>query len=109
MGNTVVSESIAAKLFCIRIEHHLVTARRHQESVVCITTRRREVEYEDKVATHVAQYLITVIVPNFRDRCCLEVLLRFNDLKHLLVEVTQPMVAQILIINKVPLTTSILV
>ena len=71
----VVSKAIAAKLLGIGVEYHLVRACRHEESVVRVAARRREVEDEDEVAAHVAQHLVAIVVPYLSDGRVLEVLL----------------------------------
>ena len=48
-------------------------------------------------------------MPYFLNGCGLEILLRLDDFKHLPIEVAQPMVAQVFIVNQIPLATGILV
>ena len=109
MGHAIVSKTIATKLLRIGIQHHFVRACRYKEAIIGIAARRREIEHKDKVATHIAQHLIAVVVPYLSHRRCLEILLRLDDLKHLAVEIAQPMITQVLIVDEVPLSAGILV
>ena len=88
VDNAVISKAVTAKLLGIGIKHHLVRARRHEETVVGVRARRREIEHEDKLATHIAEHLIAVVVPNLGNGCCLDVLLALDNFKHLLIEIT---------------------
>ena len=88
VGNRVISKTIAAKLLCIGVQHHLLRAWRYKESVIGVRTCGREIEDKHQVATHVAQHLVTVVMPDFLNGRSLEVLLALNDFEHLSIEIT---------------------
>lgn len=109
VSDRIIGKAMTAKLLRIRIEHHLVTARRHQEAIVGVRARGREVEHKDKVATHEGEYLVAVVMPYLNDRLLLEVANALHHAQHLTVEVAQPMVTEVVIVYQVPLTTGVLI
>ena len=68
-----------------------------------------EIEYENQVLTTVCQYLVAIVVPDFNYRSILQILHATEQMNHFLVEVTQLVVAEFLVVYQVPLTTSMLV
>ena len=84
----IVGKAITAKVLRVGVEHHLVRTRWHQETVIGIRACRREVEHEHEVATHEAEHLVAVVVPDFLNGRILEVLLRLDDFQHLSIEIT---------------------
>ena len=87
MGHTIVSKTVAAKLLCIGIQYDLVRACGYKEAIIGIRACWREVDDEHQVTTHIAQHLVTVVVPYLGNRCCLEILLALDDFKHLSIEI----------------------
>ncbi len=109
VGDAVVSKAVATEFLGIGVEYNIVGACGNEEAVVGVRTRWREVEDEYQVAALEAQYLIAIIVPYLLHRSVLEVTHALDDLEHLTVEIAQPMVAEVLIVNQVPLATGILI
>ena len=88
VGNAVVSKAVATKLLRISVQHHFVRTCWHEEAIVSIRACGREVEDKHQVATHIAEYLVAVVVPYLLNRCCLEILLALNHLKHLSIKIS---------------------
>ena len=103
MGHLVVVQTITAKCLVVGVEYHAVGSRRYQESIVGKRAGWREVEDEEQVASHISEYLIAIIVPDFNNWCLVKVLFTLNCLEHLLVEVAEIVIAEILVIYQIPL------
>ena len=109
MDNAVIRQSVAAVRRCICVQHDFVFSFWYQETVVREGTGGGEVEDEEKVATHVGQHLVTVVMHNLPHRLLLEVLHGLHAGEHSLVEIPQIMVAKGLVVHQMPLATGIFV
>ena len=109
MGDGVISKTVAAKLLGVGVEHNVVRACRHKESIVGERAVGTEVEHEDEVASHECKHLVAVVVPYLLYGSLREVLLAFNHLEHGLVEVAKIVVVEFLVVHEVPLAACILV
>ena len=109
MGHLVIVQTIATKRLVVGIEYHTIGTGRYQEAIVGKRAGWREVEDEEQVASHISEYLIAIIVPDFNNWCLVKVLFTLNCLEHLLVEVAEIVIAEILVIYQIPLSASILV
>ena len=87
VGHCIISKTIAAKILRISIQYNLIAACWYEEAIIGITSRGREIEHKYKVATHEAEYLIAIVVPDFHDRSILEILHTLDDLEHLSVKI----------------------
>ena len=105
----VVGKAISAKVLRVGIEHHVIGTRWHEEAIIGIAACGREVKYEHEIATHEAEHLVAIVVPNLHNRSILEVFHTLNDLEHLTIEVTKPVIAEIFVVDEAPLTTGIFV
>ena len=107
MCNAIISESVAAELLCVGVENHVVRTGRNEESVVGERACRTEVEHEDKVAAHVGENLVAVVVPYLLHRSLLEVLLELQSLQHIVVEVAEELVVEVGIVDEIPLAACV--
>ena len=105
----IIIESIATKLDRIGVEEVLVGTLLHHEAIACVTVVRAEIEEEKQVSTANCKHLVSIVVPDFCHCLFLEALELLEELNHGLIEVAQIVIAEFLIIDKVPLATCILV
>ena len=109
MTNGIVIQSMTAERHVIGIQEHLIGTLANHEAIARVAAVVGEVEDEEEFTTLVCQHLIIVLGPYFGDGGLLDVLLELQYLQHLLVKVAQIVVAEFLVVHKVPLTAGILV
>ena len=103
MTYRIICQFVAAIYFAVGIEHHFIASLRNDEPIVGVGMKRREVEDEEKVASGVCENLVAVVVPHLHYWCLLEILDRGYCLEHGLVEVAKITVAQLVVVDKIPL------
>lgn len=87
VANGIVGEVVATIEFVVGVEHYVVTALRHDETVVGVGTVGREVEHEQQVATREGEDLVAIVVPHFHHGGLLEAFLGLDDFEHGFVEI----------------------
>lgn len=94
---------------CMRVgvEHDLIFALRHEESVVGEGFARVEVEDKQQLLAAVSQHQVAIAVPHFLYFGLLEIVFAFDDFDHLAVKITKVVVFQVVIVHQVPLATGV--
>ena len=106
--NAVIVQSIASKSLIVCIQYHFITALRYQETIIGERLYWIEVEYKYQIITLECQYLVGIAVPDFLHLGLLKTLHALDNAEHGLIEVTQIMIAEVLVIYQIPLATRIL-
>ena len=108
VGYAIIIEAHTAELHIICVEDILVSALAHHEAIVSIRACGAEVEEEEQVAAFVGQYLVTIVVPDFAHLETLDGTLFLQSLEHGGIKVAQIVIAKLLVVHQIPLTTGIL-
>ena len=108
MFHAVVGKSVTSISGIVGVENNFVTTGGHQEAVVGERLLWIEIENKYQILTHISEYLVAVVVPDFLYGSGLEVLDALDDLQHGSIEVAQVVVGQVLVIYQVPLAAGIL-
>ena len=109
VANGIIIEPMTAEFDGVGVQQHLIGTLTHHEAVACVAAIVAEVEDEEEFAALIGQHLIAVVRPNFGDGCLLDILLQLQDFQHLAVEVSEVVVAELLVVDEVPLTAGVLV
>lgn len=105
----VIRQPEAAVCLVVGVEHHGVFALLDQEAIVLKRPRGVEVEDEHQRAALVGEDLVAVVVPYLCHRSPLERPHRLDHLKHRFVEVAKVVIAEVVVVNEVPLAAGVLV
>ena len=108
MFHAVVGKSVTSISGIVGVENNFVTTGGYQESVVGERLLWIEIENKYQILTHIGEYLVAVVVPDFLYGSVMEVFNALDDLQHGSFEVTQVVVGQVLVVHQVPLSTGIL-
>lgn len=109
MLDRVISQTETTVGLVVGVESHGVLAFFYKEAIVFERLGGIEVEYEEQRATLVCEDLVAVIVPDLDDRCALEHAYALDQRNHRLVKISQIVIAQIMIVDEIPLAAGILV
>lgn len=109
MSHRVISEAIASIGRCICIEHNFVGTLWHHEAIAFIGACGGEIENEEEIATAIGEDLIRIIVPYFLNGELADVSNRLEEMNHIMIEIAKIMVAEVVVVDEVPLATGILV
>lgn len=105
----VVRQSETAVSLVVGVEHHGVFALLDQETITLKRLRRVEVEDEQQRAALVSQHLIAIVVPDLNHFGPLEISHALDHPEHCLVKVTKVVVAEVMVVNEIPLAAGIFI
>ena len=88
VAEAVIIQSVSAECRRGSVQNHVVGSLRHHEAVIRIRTGIAEVKDKYEVITAIGQYLVAIVMPDFRHGRFLDIFLLADNIQHRLVEVT---------------------
>ena len=105
----VVDIAIAAIARVVAVHHAHIFSLGSENTIVGKRLRRIEVIHEYKIAAHIGEHLVVVLIPQLTHRLCLKFLHALYEMNHIVVEVVEILVFQVLAVNELPLAACILI